>query len=67
FGPRGLASIVFAIIVYHEQLPYGRTLAVVVVWTVLLSIVAHGMSANPLIRALGTRLAEGLEGRRGNG
>ncbi len=61
FGPRGLASIVFAIIVYHQQLPYSRTLSVVVVWTVLLSIVAHGISANPLIRALGTRLTKGLD------
>ena len=66
FGPRGLASIVFAIIVYHEHLPYGRTLALVVVWTVVLSIVAHGVSANPLITALGTRLAKGLEAHRGD-
>ena len=67
FGPRGLASIVFAIIVYHEQLPYSRPLALVVVWTVVLSIVAHGVSANPLIEMLGTRLAKGLEAHHGDG
>lgn len=60
FGPRGLASIVFAIIVFHYDLPHSRTLALVVVCTVLLSIVAHGMSANPMIAALGARLAKGL-------
>jgi len=61
FGPRGLASIVFGIIVFHADLPYSKTLALVVVCTVILSIVAHGMSANPLIRALGARLSRGLQ------
>lgn len=48
FGPRGLASIVFAIIVLNENLPGGKVLAMTVVCTVFLSIIAHGMSANPL-------------------
>ena len=48
FGPRGLASIVFAIIVLNEGLPGGEYMAVVVVCTVGLSLVAHGISANPL-------------------
>ena len=48
FGPRGLASIVFAIIVLNENLPGGYTLAMTVVCTVILSVVAHGMTANPL-------------------
>lgn len=51
FGPRGLASIVFAIIVLDDGLPSGGTLAMVVVSTVLLSIFAHGISANPLASA----------------
>jgi NhaP-type Na+/H+ or K+/H+ antiporter len=59
FGPRGLASIVFAIIVFHEGLPQSRTLALVVVCTVILSIVAHGMSANPIVTALGAKLGKG--------
>lgn len=49
FGPRGLASIVFAIIVLNENIPGGEILAVTVVCTVFLSIIAHGMSANPLV------------------
>lgn len=61
FGPRGLASIVFAIIVYHKNLPESGMLALVVVCAVILSIVAHGMSANPVITALGARLRRGLE------
>ena len=52
FGPRGLASIVFAIIVFDAGVPGKETIAVTVACTVLLSIVAHGATANPLITAL---------------
>ena len=48
FGPRGLASIVFAIIVLDEDLPGGEFLAMVVTCTVGLSLIVHGVSANPL-------------------
>ena len=48
FGPRGLASIVFVIIVLNENLPGGHYLAFVVICTVGLSLIAHGVSANPL-------------------
>jgi len=61
FGPRGLASIVFAIMVYHENLPERGTLGLIVVLTVMLSVVLHGMSANALIAKLGGKLARGLE------
>lgn len=60
FGPRGLASIVFAIIVFHQNVPGGRTLTLVVVCTVILSVIAHGVTANPLAAALGERLRRGL-------
>jgi len=53
FGPRGLASLVFAIIVVNEGVPDGELLGVVVVLTVFLSLVAHGVSANPLATRLG--------------
>ena len=56
FGPRGLASIVFAVIVLDEHLPGGDTISVTVVCTILLSVIAHGLSANPLVAALGARL-----------
>lgn len=55
FGPRGLASIVFLVIVAHERLPEVGTLAVVTVATVGMSILAHGLSANPLATAFGAR------------
>jgi sodium/hydrogen antiporter len=49
FGPRGLASIVFAVIVLDDRtLPYTSTIAVAVVFTIVLSVFAHGLSARPL-------------------
>jgi len=55
FGPRGLASIVFAIIVINKDVPEGKFIAMVVVLTVFFSLVAHGVSANPLARLLGKK------------
>ena len=55
FGPRGLASVVFGILVLGAQLPGGGTIEATIVWTVLLSVLAHGATANPLIRALAPR------------
>jgi NhaP-type Na+/H+ or K+/H+ antiporter len=68
FGPRGLASIVFAVIVVDAGLPGRGTVAATVACTVLLSVVAHGMTANPLVAALGRRrerggVVSGAEGR----
>ena len=55
FGPRGLASIVFAIIVINAEVPGGELLALVVICTVFLSLIAHGISANPLAKWLGRK------------
>jgi NhaP-type Na+/H+ or K+/H+ antiporter len=55
FGPRGLASIVFAIIVVNEGVAGGQFLAMVVVLTVFSSLIAHGVSANPLAKLLGRK------------
>jgi len=52
FGPRGLASIVFGIIVANAHLPEGDTITAVVAATVLLSVVAHGATANLFVAAL---------------
>ena len=58
FGPRGLASIVFVFIVLDENLP-GRTILLpTVTWTILLSIVLHGLTANPLARWYGARVQQ---------
>jgi NhaP-type Na+/H+ or K+/H+ antiporter len=61
FGPRGLASIVFAVIVLHEHLPGGETISMTVVSTIILSVVFHGISANPLAKVLGARLQQATE------
>ena len=58
FGPRGLASIVFAIIVLNEGVPGGKFIAMVVVLTVFFSLVAHGVSANPLAKLMGQKSAK---------
>jgi NhaP-type Na+/H+ or K+/H+ antiporter len=55
FGPRGLASIVFAIIVINAGVPEGRFLALVVVCTVFLSLIFHGISAHPLAKWIGRK------------
>jgi NhaP-type Na+/H+ or K+/H+ antiporter len=48
FGPRGLASIVFALILIEEsQLPAEETIVLAVYLTVGLSVLAHGISAAP--------------------
>lgn len=56
FGPRGLASVVFGVIVFNRHLPGGGTIVMTVVCTIILSIIFHGLSANPLANALGARL-----------
>jgi len=55
FGPRGLASIVFAIIVINAEVPGGEFLALVVICTVFLSLIAHGVTAQPLARWIGRK------------
>jgi NhaP-type Na+/H+ or K+/H+ antiporter len=52
FGPRGLASVVFGVLILSAGLPGSDTLAATIVCTVLLSVVCHGASASPLISAL---------------
>ena len=48
FGPRGLASLLFAILILEEAaLPHGQLVFNVVILTVLGSVFAHGMSAAP--------------------
>jgi NhaP-type Na+/H+ or K+/H+ antiporter len=51
FGPRGLASIVFAVIVVEAAgLPHTSVLVVTTTVTVALSVFAHGATAAPLAR-----------------
>jgi NhaP-type Na+/H+ or K+/H+ antiporter len=49
FGPRGLASIVFGVLLIEEaSLPGERTMLLATVATIALSVVVHGLSAGPL-------------------
>mgnify|MGYP003625277259 CR=1 FL=1 len=50
FGPRGIASILYVLIVAHEvgEVPGFETLYATVMVTVFLSIIAHGLTAQPL-------------------
>jgi len=51
FGPRGLASIVFAAIVVEEaDLPHNDVIVSTTLVAVALSVLAHGVSAVPLVR-----------------
>ncbi|MFI5271513.1 MAG: cation:proton antiporter [Ktedonobacterales bacterium] len=60
FGPRGLASVVFTLLIV-EQAGEGSqaiyTLLTFVVWTILLSVFAHGLSAQPLSSWYARRLS----------
>jgi NhaP-type Na+/H+ or K+/H+ antiporter len=49
FGPRGLASIVFALIALDDRVPDSHLLFVTVTVTVAFSVIAHGLSSAPLV------------------
>jgi len=59
FGPRGLASVVFGIMAVDSLAAAAKEtslLAGVVTWTILLSVLAHGLSAGPLAAWYARRL-----------
>ena len=57
FGPRGLASVVFALLALEDLGRPARAAVSVIAFTVLLSVVVHGLTANPLAQRYGPRLA----------
>jgi NhaP-type Na+/H+ or K+/H+ antiporter len=60
FGPRGLASIVFLIIALEGLRDAGQgteALIAAIGWTVLLSVVLHGLTAVPLAKRYGAHIA----------
>ena len=64
FGPRGLASIVFAIILVEEGgLPHDDTIVTTVYFTIGLSVLAHGLSAAPLAERYARWFESSSEGR----
>jgi NhaP-type Na+/H+ or K+/H+ antiporter len=66
FGPRGLASLVFALLALEELGGDAEEAVAVIGLSVLLSVVAHGLSATPLAARYGRsagarRLASGAQ------
>jgi NhaP-type Na+/H+ or K+/H+ antiporter len=53
FGPRGLASVIFALIAADELQAEARDAVAVIGLTVLVSVFAHGFSAKPLAARYG--------------
>ena len=54
FGPRGLASILFALLFLERfEIPGGDEILACVVLTVMLCIVLHGILANPMAARFG--------------
>ena len=59
FGPRGLASVVFTLLALEEieHSGDGQLLLQTVTWTILLSVVLHGITASPLAARYGAAIA----------
>ena len=58
FGPRGLASILFVLLILEEtEIPHRDEILSITVITVAFSVILHGISAAPLAKLYG-RLAE---------
>jgi sodium/hydrogen antiporter len=61
FGPRGLASVVFTLLAVEElrSTPVDLPLFEIATWTILLSVILHGVSARPMSAAYGARIRAG--------
>ena len=68
FGPRGLASIVLALLALDELkvFPGDTTFITVVFVTVLLSVFAHGLSASPLSNLYSRNTGKKIENNKEN-
>ncbi len=54
FGPRGLASILFVLLILEESaVPHGNEILTVTVITVAMSVLLHGITAAPLAEVYG--------------
>ena len=66
FGPRGLASLLFALLVIGEfNLPHGDKILTIAVLTVVLSMVAHGISAGPGARWYAAQIGKNQDDENG--
>jgi NhaP-type Na+/H+ or K+/H+ antiporter len=60
FGPRGLASVVFTLVALEDLRPGAaeqKPLVQVATWTILLSVVAHGVTAGVFAPRYGARMS----------
>ncbi|MCG2623701.1 cation:proton antiporter [Arthrobacter sp. I2-34] len=51
FGPRGLASLVFALLAFERGVPDGEAVFTTAAVTVALSVILHGLTSVPLVAA----------------
>ena len=66
FGPRGLASILFLLLIFERaQVPHATDLLAITGITVALSILSHGISAAPLARWYGAYVGHNEGGSEG--
>ncbi|KRE99288.1 sodium:proton antiporter [Nocardioides sp. Soil777] len=63
FGPRGLASLVFALLALEALGSHADEAVAILTTTVLLSVLAHGLTAAPLARRYGRSAAAAPEPR----
>jgi sodium/hydrogen antiporter len=64
FGPRGLASVVFALLTLEELgSPAADPAVAIITLTILISVVAHGATAEPLAARYARTLARRAAGR----
>ena len=57
FGPRGLASLLLALLVVQAKMPGGEAILAIVGIVVTVSVVLHGVSATPLASAYARRVS----------
>ena len=62
FGPRGLASVIFALLALEALGEVADEAVATISLTVLLSVLAHGLSAVPLAKRFGSRPAAATPG-----
>ena len=55
FGPRGLASVIFALLALEDLEHVGQEIVAIISLTVLVSVIAHGVSAGPLANRFPSR------------
>ncbi len=63
FGPRGLSALLLALLVVEADLPLGNELLAITGVVVLVSVVAHGISATPLASWYGRHVAQATRTR----